>query len=190
MKQMILNHIQALASLSDRRVEWRMLLLLFVCTIAALHILFTGDPTMYGDLKGALESIEDETLRAQIASVMFPILAIADVLSELIWMAIVSYITIRVLRYLKKPLQFIHVFNVFLIIRLYEVIVFLALFLGARLMAEIRGTQPLFLRAEPGGFEVLLMFAISVGFLWLYIWSIKYLSNNRAGVTKHYTEKS
>lgn len=106
-----------------------------------------------------------------------------DVFTEFVWIVIVAYVSMRVLKYLKRPLRFKHICNVYALTRLYEMLVAFALLLGFSVVALYTGTETLpFLQEEPGVAGVLGSFIVPVYFFWMYLWSITFVSKRMVAI--------
>jgi hypothetical protein len=185
------QHLVLLTSLPTTGVYRKLCYILLLIIVASSTVLFG----VFGnDLFQTITTMfETETeMSFPIEPSMMPWVYVAlagmTVIFELLWIATVAWITRRVLIYAKTPLSFIHVFNIYVLIRLYEMAVEFAILLGMAVSALATGTSSL-----PGltdaastrsGLSSIVSLIIPVFFFWLYIWSIRKVAASDSNNTK------
>lgn len=171
------QHISLLGGLSTDRIEYRMLAVLLTITFASAGVLFGVFGTdILNELIPVFEAESGTAfpLETSMMPWVFALIAVLDMVSEFFWIVLVTYITRRVLKYLKKPLLFKHVFNIYLLIRIYEMATSFAILLGVTVVSlYMNETLPWLAEEEGGVLSLITSFIVPVGFMWLYISSVK-----------------
>lgn len=177
------QHLELLGSIKKTTVQWKL-----VAVLASIVLFSSGALlSMFGSelLQIFISELGD---KAENIMPLLPWLVgvgiISAVLFEVLWVLIVSYITSRILRYYKRPLGFIHIFNIYLLVRVYEMGATLALLLGMIIALLVSGQQVEIMNENGGFLNSISSFIVPVLFLWLYIWSIrKVVSNTQTPIT-------
>jgi hypothetical protein len=174
------QHIALLITQPQKTINWRLfgwLVIIMFLSGGVLYGLF-GDQIL-AEINRMFVDQTGEPFPIHLDDAWWILIAVSvfDIIGETMWMALVAFLTMRVLTYLKMPLRFRHVFNIYLLTRVYEVLVMLALLLGWGVVTLFTGatTLPL-LQEDPGIAGVIVSFIIPVYFFWVYLWSVRFVA--------------
>lgn len=185
-KRLKAQHIALLITQPSKRFNWQLFGLfagVMIVSGAVLYGLF-GEEILAEVSRMFMEESGNE-LPIPLGDAKWLLIGVpfVDILFEFIWMSVVAFITMRVLVYLKTPLSFKQLFNVYLLTRVYEMLVGLALLLGFAVVALYTGTETIpFLQEEPSTAGVVTSFIIPVYFFWVYLWSVRFVTKQMAAI--------
>lgn len=193
--QLKAQHIALLLTQPTNRLNWRLVWIVAAIMIVSGSIIYG----LFGD--DVLVALSQMVMQETGDPLLFPehwkpwlllLMPLADIFSEIVWVTLVAFITMRVLKYLKTPFSFRHIVNMYLLVRCYEMAAGFALLLGFTVVAVSTGTDTLpLLQQESTAAGLLSSLIVPVLFFWMYLSSIRFMIRRQRGIvaeTKHKTD--
>lgn len=169
------NHIAALESLETDRFDRKVLglvALVSIVTIAVVAWLF--GPFIQENIILLLQTSDIDMDASEFYPWVYPLVFVFDVFGEIIWSLIVAWVALRIVKRMKRMLPYKQLFNTFLMIRLYEGIIYLALLFGFGIVVMFGNIDIATLLAEDNSGGDVFGLIVTVIVFWVYYWSIKY----------------